>query len=76
MIECTFLGDEVRQHGSAYKHLHFDDLVENEAKLERHEAIVLHHLSRRHSIADLRRAVEEKLPRIASRVHLFGEARS
>lgn len=74
MIECTFLGDEVRQHGSAYKHLHFDDLVEHESHLERHEAIILHHLSRRHSIALLRREVETKLPRLASRVHLLGEA--
>ncbi len=54
IIECTFLGDEVRQHGSAYKHLHFDDLVEHEADLAAHEAIVLHHLSRRHSTAELR----------------------
>ena len=74
MIECTFLGDQVRQHGSAYKHLHFDDLVEHEADLERHEAIVLHHLSRRHSIGELRREVEARLPRLASRVHLLGEA--
>ena len=76
MIECTFLGDEVRQHGSAYKHLHFDDLVEHASKLERHEAIVLHHLSRRHSIGELRREVEARLPRLASRIHLFGEARA
>lgn len=74
MIECTFLGDEVRQHGTAYKHLHFDDLVDHQAKLERHEAIVLHHLSRRHSIAELRREVEARLPRVATRVHLLGEA--
>ncbi len=74
MIECTFLGDEVRQHGTAYKHLHFDDLVDHQAKLERHEAIVLHHLSRRHSIAELRREVEARLPRLAPRVHLLGEA--
>ncbi len=51
MIECTFLGEAVRQHGSAYKHLHFDDLVDHEADLAAHEAIVLHHLSRRHSTA-------------------------
>lgn len=74
MIECTFLGDEVRQHGTAYKHLHFDDLVDHEAQLERHEAIVLHHLSRRHSISELRREVNARLPRLAPRVHLLGEA--
>ena len=73
MIECTFLGEEVRQHGSAYKHLHFDDLVEHAAELSRHEAVVLHHLSRRHSIAELRRAVEARLPQISSRIHLLGE---
>ena len=74
MIECTFLGEEVRQHGSAYKHLHFDDLVEHEAELAAHEAILLHHLSRRHSKGELRREVETRLPRLASRVHLLGEA--
>jgi len=73
MIECTFLGDAVRQHGSAYKHLHFDDLVEHASQLERHEAIVLHHLSRRHSIAELRQAVDSQLPQLARRVHLLGE---
>jgi ribonuclease Z len=73
MIECTFLGDAVRQHGSAYKHLHFDDLVEHAADLERHEAIVLHHLSRRHTIAELRQALESRLPQLAPRVHLLGE---
>lgn len=76
MIECTFLGDAVRQHGSAYKHLHFEDLVEHETSLERHEAIILHHLSRRHSIGELRREVEARLPALASRVHLLGETES
>jgi len=74
MIECTFVGAEVRPHGSAYKHLHFEDLVEHEAELARHEAIVLHHLSRRHSLGALRREVDARLPRLASRVHLLGEA--
>ena len=74
ILECTFLGDEVRQHGSAYKHLHFDDLVEHESDLAAHEAIVLHHLSRRHSTAELRAEVETRLPGLASRVHLLGEA--
>ena len=75
MIECTFLGDEVRQHGSAYKHLHFDDLVDHEVELQGHEAIVLHHLSRRHSIDELRREVEARLPGLAPRIHLLGEVR-
>ncbi|MEO7972274.1 MAG: MBL fold metallo-hydrolase [Thermoanaerobaculia bacterium] len=73
MIECTFLGEAVRQHGSAYKHLHFDDLVEQAAKLERHEAIVLHHLSRRHTIGELRHEIEARLPELAARIHLLGE---
>jgi len=74
MIECTFLGEEARQHGGVYKHLHFDDLVEHEEKLARHEAIVLHHLSRRYTLGALRREVETRLPRLAARVHLLGEA--
>ncbi len=74
MIECTFLGEEVRQHGSVYKHLHFDDLVEHEGELTGHEAIVLHHLSRRHTLGALRRELETRLPRLAARVHLLGEA--
>ena len=32
------------------------------------QAIVLHHLSRRHRLAQLRRAVDERLPRLAGRV--------
>ena len=74
MIECTFLGEAVRQHGAAYKHLHFDDLVEHADRLERHEAILLHHLSRRHTRGALRRAIEERLPHLAARIHLLGEA--
>lgn len=76
MIECTFLGEEVRQHGSVYKHLHFDDLVEHEKEMSGHEAIVLHHLSRRHTLGALRREVDARLPRLAGRVHLLGEAES
>jgi ribonuclease Z len=74
MIECTFLGDEARQRGTAYKHLHFEDLVDHEADLAGHEAIVLHHLSRRHTLGDLRREVETRLPRLAPKVHLLGAA--
>ncbi|MEO8275368.1 MAG: MBL fold metallo-hydrolase [Thermoanaerobaculia bacterium] len=72
MIECTFLGEEVRANASAYKHLHFDDLVEHAAELAGHEAIVLHHVSRRHSLDALRRAIFERLPQLAERIHLIG----
>jgi hypothetical protein len=37
------------------------------------ETIVLHHLSRRFSPAELRRAVERGLPSLASRIRIMGE---
>jgi ribonuclease Z len=72
LLECTFLDPGKRDSAARYKHLHFEDLA---ARAERfgNRAIVLHHLSRRHRVADLRRLVEERLPGLASRVHLLGE---
>jgi|SRR5580693_102620 ribonuclease Z len=73
LIECTFLGDEQRGRGDRYKHLHLEDLAERAADFQ-NDAIVLHHLSRRHSVADLRAAVERLLPGLAARVHFLVEA--
>jgi ribonuclease Z len=72
MLECTFLGESQRGKGAAFGHLHLDDLVAHEDRLSGHEAIVLHHLSRRHSTAELRAAVDARLPRLAGRIHLWG----
>jgi len=73
LLECTFLDPEKRASAERYKHLHFDDLVER-AESFANDAIVLHHLSRRYRVADLRRRVEESLPGLAPRIHLLGEA--
>jgi ribonuclease Z len=70
LIECTFLDSDRRENARRYGHLHFDDLVARAADL-RNEAIVLVHLSRRHSVAELRRSVAERLPGLAERVHVF-----
>jgi ribonuclease Z len=69
MLECTFLGAEHRERAARYGHLHLEDLAEFAAG-SRNEAIVLYHLSRRYPEAELRRAVEARLPGIAARVHL------
>jgi ribonuclease Z len=76
LVECTFVGETQRGKGKAYGHLHIDDLVAREESLAAHEAIVLHHLSRRHSIAELRAEIDRRLPGLAAKIHLWGEARS
>jgi ribonuclease Z len=73
MIECTFLGAALRAKGTAYGHLHLDDLVAHEAELLGHEAILLHHLSRRHTVGSLREELERRLPRVAARTFIWGE---
>jgi ribonuclease Z len=73
LLECTFLRDEHRRRGDRYKHLHITDLAERAASF-RNQAVVLHHLSRRHSVAELREAVARHLPELAPRVHLLVEA--
>jgi ribonuclease Z len=71
VIECTFLAPEHRERAARFQHLHFEDLVERAGRF-RNQAIVLHHLSRRHRLAELRQAVDERLPALAPRVHLLG----
>ena len=73
LIECTFLGDELRRRGKAFGHLHFDDLVAHRDDLVAHERIVLHHLSRRHRPAELRAAVNLHLPELAGKIVVWGE---
>lgn len=72
MVECTFLSAENRHRGDLYKHVHLEDLAERAGNF-RNEDLVLHHLSRRHSIGDLRREIERQLAGIAPRVHLMVE---
>lgn len=72
LLECTFLGEATRGRGTLYGHLHLDDLAEHAALLSDCEAIVLTHLSRRHTRDQLAREVARHLPGLADRVHLFG----
>jgi ribonuclease Z len=72
VIECTFLGEAKRASATSYKHLHVEDLVAQRERFA-NRAIVLHHLSRRHRMAELRREVEERMPELAGRVYLVGE---
>jgi ribonuclease Z len=72
MLECTFLGEEHRDKGALYKHLHLGDIAARADEL-RNEAIVLHHLSRRFRVQDLRAEVERRLPELAPRIHLLVE---
>jgi ribonuclease Z len=72
MLECTFLGEEHRDKGERFKHLHLGD-IEHRAGELRNEAIVLHHLSRRFRVEDLRAEVERRLPDLAPRIHILVE---
>ena len=72
MLECTFLDAAHRDRGALYGHLHFEDIAARADRF-RNQALLLYHLSRRHRAADLRRAVAERLPELAPRVHVWGE---
>lgn len=72
MLECTFLGDEYRDRGSRFKHLHLADIAAHAERFE-NAAIVLHHLSRRHRVADLREEVARLMPTLAPRIHFLVE---
>lgn len=73
LIECTFLGAAMRDRGSAYGHLHLEELAAAAPRLEGCEAIVLHHLSRRHGERELRAEVERALPTLAARIRILFE---
>jgi ribonuclease Z len=75
MIECTFVGETTRGRNLAYGHLHLEDLAAHAAAVAGCEAVVLHHLSRRHTVGQLRAEVERLLPDLAGRIHLWGEER-
>ncbi len=72
LLECTFLGERLREVGGRYGHIHFEDLVERQHDF-RNQAVLLHHLSRRHRPEELARQVAERLPALAPRVFLMGE---
>lgn len=72
VLECTFLGDGKRENAALYKHLHVEDLAARRDRF-RNQALVLHHLSRRHRTSDLRQAVETRMPGLADRIHIVGE---
>ncbi|HEX6203746.1 MAG TPA: MBL fold metallo-hydrolase [Thermoanaerobaculia bacterium] len=70
VAECTFIGDELRDKGSLYKHLHLADLAAH-AERFRNRAIVLTHLSRRHRRSELLAEVARRMPGLAERVHVL-----
>jgi ribonuclease Z len=70
LIECTFLTDGLRESSASYKHLHFEDLAER-AEEFRNEALVLHHLSRRHRPEELRADIDRRMPTLAPKIHIF-----
>jgi ribonuclease Z len=73
VVECTFLGDELRQKGNRYKHLHLEDLADVGDRFGDGD-LVLIHLSQRHRPEELLRSAEERLPALAGRIHvLIGE---
>lgn len=70
VAECTFVGDELRDRGSRYKHLHLADLAEHAGRFA-NRAIVLTHLSRRHRKSDLESEVTRLMPAVADRIHVL-----
>lgn len=70
MIECTFLAAGMEEKASRFGHIHLADLVERRERF-RNQAILLHHLSRRHDEAELRAAVLREMPELADRIHLL-----
>lgn len=73
LLECTFLGATMRDRGALYGHLHLDELAAHADRMGGHEWILLHHLSRRHTVAELRAEVEKKLPELARRIRILFE---
>lgn len=74
LLECTFLAAGMEEKAASFGHVHLSDLAER-AERFRNDALLLHHLSRRHDEAELRRAVERELPGLSDRVHLLLGAR-
>lgn len=73
LMECTFLDAAHRQPADLYKHMHLDDLAAVADRF-RNESILLHHLSRRYTVAEMRARVDDVLPaELAGRIHLMGE---
>jgi ribonuclease Z len=72
MMECTFVGEEHRDKGERFKHLHLGDIAQHADRF-RNEAIVLHHLSRRFRVEELRAEVNRRLPELSGRIHILVE---
>lgn len=73
LIECTFMTDGLRESSASYKHLHVEDLAEHAGEFQ-NEALVLHHLSRRHRPEELRAEIDRRMPALAPKIHLFPSA--
>lgn len=72
VLECTYITAELAEKAHRFGHLWLGDIAARADRFE-NERIVLHHLSRRHSWAEMRREVERLLPALAPRVLLLGE---
>lgn len=72
LLECTFLGEAMRDRGKLYKHLHLEDLAPYAGRFH-NRLVVFHHLSRRHQPGELRTAVEAALPELAGRAAFLVE---
>lgn len=70
VVECTFLAADARERAHRFGHLHVDDLIAVADRLQA-DAVVLHHLSRRHDAAALRARLKEALPHRSERFHLL-----
>jgi ribonuclease Z len=70
LLECTFLAAGDEERGRRFRHLHLSD-IEARAGNFANQAVVLHHLSRRHRPEELRRLVAGRLPGLAGRIQVL-----
>lgn len=74
MVECTFIGSDTGGVSGEYGHMHLQDFVALSERFQ-NRVILLHHLSRRHRLSELHSLIEEQLPELARRIHVFGQER-
>lgn len=73
LSECTYFSADHEARSRRYQHIHLDDLAERADRFD-NEALVLHHLSRRHTQAELIAEARRRLPALADRLHFIGES--
>lgn len=74
LVECTFVGEKLREKGRRFGHMHLDDLAVRRHRFDNQE-LVLHHLSRRHRVEEVRAEARRALAGLKPRLHVLPEPR-